>query len=190
MTNKKKSLNLLRYISIHTATITPGANLGYVEPGVDLSSLLETLAEQDGQKAHIVAINDFIQSKSVTSHALSPVTVQTAGNFAATGNLADRVIQDLLNQAIDDEFGFQASNLIISKLAPSSQAAGTDVYASNRLFKISNLVLNILNKEVSTERLQSIWTGVVGTSTVNQPIYFIEYIEVIYYLTAKNIVMR
>jgi hypothetical protein len=190
MTKKNKKSFSLRHISIHTVTITPGVNLGFAEPGIDLSALAETLAEQDGQKARILEVVDHIQTKSVGSHMLAPCFVQTAGNFAAVTNSADRLVQDLINSAVDDEFGVQVEPTMVSILAPSSQAAGTDVYSTDRTLRANQNVLNILNKEVSTEKLQSIWTGTSGVSTVNQPIYWIEFLTVIYVLTAKNIVLR
>jgi hypothetical protein len=106
---------------IAQSSISPGANLGFAENLTNLYQVIEALLNS-GELAHIKYFRWTIRAKSISNHfALQSLIVQTAGTFADTVNLADREIADLLDAAIDDDFGYkQIGNFTASKLASSN----------------------------------------------------------------------
>jgi hypothetical protein len=163
-------------------TVTPGANLGFAENFSSLSGLPDILLE-DGKRAYLKRIRFFLRCESTGPFGIIPVAVQTAGTFADTANLADQEVQDLLDGAIDDTFGFEplADFFVAKRMAPD---ANNMDWVVERSFEVPRHLLNLKNKEGETERLQEIYLGVVGQTRTNVDITF--YIGRIAEFTAIN----
>lgn len=177
--NVKRSF---RYIT--QKTITCASDKAFVYIVEDLTTILEGLST-DGVKPIVKKIRFLMHAYSTTA-TNHPVIcygiVQTAGTITDTVNLnEENAISTNLASCIDDEFGFQLVNQPKgSKLAPNDGATHTMEIIQN--LDVPQNVINLLNKEVNTERLQGLNLVAYGVqlqtgTTVLRPTMYIEWIE-------------
>jgi hypothetical protein len=179
----------LTYIDKGQDTIAPGANLGFYEEFQDLHSLAETIGGTDGKTIYVHAIELHIRVYSGdgdSTFVITPVVVQTAGNLVDTANLAARSVHELLNGACDDVLGYQV-------LGPSSVARKIPDDATNAYHwgveitrQVPGNLLQILNKEVETERLQSLHVGLVGVPQTGTSNLLVEYFLLLHYTERRK----
>lgn len=195
-----KSKRILTYIDkITPESIAPGANGGYAEVIQSLHTIPESLISEqtEGKKCNIKYIRYTIRMShadtSIPYIGMLPVIVQTAGTFADTVNLTARTVAELLDAAIDDEFGFQKiGNMRISKVINTTINDASQEYLQKleTQFDVPQNVIQLLNKELSTEKLQSLYLGLVGICTSEVTFNLNVFFEVGYTLEAKGITIR
>lgn len=187
MQNQKKSY--LGNVAQDTITMT-AADRRFAENIVDLSALMETIASNDGQMPHVNKmkfwIDILVQPSSGVQHAIArPCVVQTAGTFTDVVDRADFNVQSILAAAIDDEYGFQwIQDSKISRLVTMTDDTGVEYHKHMRFtIDLPKNIINLLNREVSTERLQELKLALVGACisanavlTVNT-FYWVDYVS-------------
>jgi hypothetical protein len=168
-------------------SIIVGANGGFVENLFESSmqASVASLASVDGNKIKISSYRIRIQlfGEGLAPFSCQPFIVQTAGNFTDQVNLAERKASDLLAHAVDDVFGYDLlGNTRFSKVMPSG--AGTvaaTLFGVETTITLPAKILQILNKESESERLQDLYMGILGVSangTLNTRVYQeIQFIE-------------
>jgi hypothetical protein len=158
---------------------TAGTNKGYTQNLVNLHDLIEGIKSGDGIQIRIssIAIDLRIVAANDDYHfIIQPVMVQTAGTWTDTADLSQRVVGEMLDASIDDVFGFQLIG---------------EAKTARRLFPVANMIhgfeirimvptniVQLLNKETETERLQNVLFGVVGVCLTSSDI-------VAHYYTAR-----
>ena len=169
-------------------TLTVGANLGFSESVSNLSTLLESLGT-DGMSPKVNRIKFFARARhesSLDHFMIQPMIVQTAGTFTDDASTALRIIDEMLASTIDDEFGYQN----IGDPRVSKAPSGDEFQFCNVDFEIPKNIINLMNKQVNTERLQEILLGLCGNATTAGDI-IIDYFYVIdYTLVGKGITIR
>jgi hypothetical protein len=183
------------YHNIVASSISPSGSMGIFENYLDLSALMETLVS-NGRKpvvSNILIKLQMHQDLSLTSGGIFstlPIIVQTAGTLTSYANLATYTISQKLDSSTNDEFGFQRiGNHRVSKFVPSS-TSGNRTNVLQTQFEIPRNIVNLLNKEVSTERLQTLYLGLTGQTSNGATIYYNGIIEVTYIEAAKGITIR
>jgi hypothetical protein len=186
----------LSYFDVGSDTIAPGANLGFYEELINLHTLAESIGSADGKKIRvthmIVNIRAYMAEADGIFH-LTPVVVQTNGNCVDTVNLAARKLHEIIDGAVDDVFGFQVVGPTrSSRRVPMDSADAADLGAFGLEFQIQipQNLLQVLNKEIETERLQDLHLGFAGITHANNTIsvFFcgrVDYIEL-----KKQIILR
>jgi hypothetical protein len=188
MTNLKKKVFLFT-----RKTIIPGGNLGFIENLVDLSSHMETLASEDAQKVIIKDITIWLRTHNLTNvcYFIVPMIVQTAGTFTDTVDIADRIISTILAAAVDDECGYQLLGTPrVAKPIFGNGAAAVPSWIIDTRIVIPKNIINLLNKQVSTERLQELLVGYYGAAITNNEIYVDGVMEISYLISDKGITIR
>jgi hypothetical protein len=186
-----------QYLKHLPETITGGgSSLGttFAENLEALHNLIEGILSVDGYKPKVSSIKIHLRMYSEQVFSIQPIVVQTAGTFSDTVDNANSVVETLLNDAIDDVFGYQRiGNVSTAKRVPTSDASsssGTEL-GIQRTVEIPGNILGILNKEVETERLQALYFGFVGIMTANtQNITVESCVEVTYSTISKKIILR
>jgi hypothetical protein len=133
---------------------------------------------------------DIRARETITGNYFSflPIVVQTAGTFTSTVDLSAGQVQEHLNSAIDDDFGYQ----IIGKQSCSKEISdsATGTYVQRRVVIPQNII-QLLNKEVGTERLQSLYFGIAGVQGATTGSFTMETQELTRYtLKKKGITIR
>lgn len=178
-------------------TIAAGANRGFGNSLINLNTLMESLVA-DGKVSKVFNLRFHIRALGQTaecSFALIPLIVQTNGTFTDTVNLSNREISAVLDQCIDDEFGLQKiGDFRVSKVIPiADDAAGGGVkrlFGSEFTVQVPRNIVNLLNKETSTERLQSLHFAIVGSTNPTQSISVETFYEVTFVEKTKGITIR
>jgi hypothetical protein len=176
----------LTHIVVHAESVTPGANLGFVEVVDNMHSTLEALGGTDGKSPYVKSITFHVRAYSGSGDStfiLIPVVVQTAGTFVDTANLTARQIHELLNSACDDVLGYQVLGVPHVARKVPDDAINAYHWGCEFAVRIPGNLLNVLNKELETERLQDLYFALVGVpnSGANdlyiETWYTFEYIE-------------
>lgn len=151
------------FASLETVTLSSDKNFSH-QLGASLTATAEGLVS-DGQKPIIKnwKVTMRAQSGAEDFFSLNPMIVQTNGTFTDTDDQAVTTQAGLLDGAINDEFGFQkVGSSRVSKVKTPLDAGATPHTYVETQFDLPRNVINLLNKEVSTERLQSLLLGVTG----------------------------
>jgi hypothetical protein len=172
-----------------------GANKGFADDLQNLHSLMDSIAADDGVRPHASRIRYQILVTSPSPFWAQLIALQTNGNITDVVDIVPSTLDDLIEPMTDDVFGYQ--KLTESKLSIKSPtlAAGT-VHAVNNFCcrLVGNLpgnLLQLLNKETETERLQTLSLALVGKAYTNdQVISFWGCLEVEFVQIAKKIVLR
>ena len=172
-------------------TIAMGtADRKFSESLFDLQADVLEAISSDGVKPHVSSMEVILRLEEQVAgskkFAIQPVVVQSAGTFTDTVDQNVSTIDEALDAAIDDEFGYQKIGSIRnSKIHPFS---GLDQIETK--VQIPRNLINLLNKEVSTERLQSLILGIVGHAEITGTIVC-TWIGVVNYIeTRKGITIR
>jgi hypothetical protein len=120
--------------------------------------------------------------------------VQTTGTWTDTVDINQYIIDKILDSCIDDVFGYQLlGDKSVSRRVPTNAATSATglEFAVQRCVEIPGNLLQILNKESETERLQSLFFGVVGNAiTASQVIHLKWFTEIHFVGVAKKIILR
>jgi hypothetical protein len=162
-----------------------------VENVTNIHDALEAVVAADGQtmrisrmvmhyRAHLAATNFF------TAQA---VLVQTAGTLSDTTDIADgSPIDTALDQACDDVLGYtKLGKLAVPRFAPVN---GTTQLEIVRSVPFPQGIIQLLNKELETERLQDLYLALVFFGCTNAAHYVSMDIEVDYTTVRKTISLR
>ena len=170
------------------ALFTPGAGDAFAQNNLNFTTYVEALAGE-GAKAHIKSITLFVRAYTALAgtFVIQPVIVQTAGTFTDTVGIAQAEISEILDAAIDDEFGFQEIGQPNGRKMLPIIATYDKGFERNII--IPQNIINLLNKETSTERLQSIYFGVVGQGQ-SSPITMSVGLAIKFRLVDKGITIR
>lgn len=178
-------------------TIIQSTDSGFVENMNSLYSILETLiSTTDGIKPHVKRIRFFIRAHVSTSDAPflgQLVVVQTNGTFTDSVNLSGREISTILDSAIDDDFGFQfIGEPKVSVVKNVSDDGGLELhYLYEVQVDIPQNLINLLNKETHTERLQDLYMALVGVTSGTSDVILLKHFYIVDYVeTRKSITIR
>lgn len=182
------------YIQIPDSnSITCSSNYGFFENIEDLTALLESIASDDAKKVKVSRIRCTLRIYSTTveeNFSILPVIVQTNGTLADGVNLGSNNVSDFIDTQCNDEFGFQEiGNMRVAKHMPDATTA--HLWVVETAFDIPKNIINILNKEHQTERLQSLILAFLGKGqSTSFTLEAISHLEVFYDFTAKGIIIR
>jgi hypothetical protein len=179
MNKQSKSLVKTDIDYIDEVTMATGVNGSFCYNILNLSNIVEALVA-DGKYPIVrditVHLRTIKELKTTTDfdglcmYNILPIIVQTAGTFDFSSSQAYNNVNTLINQAIDDEFGFQ-------KLREPLEAKITHIYNNsaqgythaiiecNMKIVIPQHIVALLRKEVSSEKLQDLYLGLVGKAT-------------------------
>lgn len=175
-------------------TIAITSDVGFTVEIVNLHTTIEAISGADGKQIQVsdirIHLRIYSEEELNLPYCILPVIVQTAGTWGANFDLALNTVRQLLDNSIDDVLGYYAlGSFRVSKHMPSfdSHIKGIEITIS-----IPQHILQLLNKETETERLQSLLVGVVGKagSVAAQNIELTAYTEIFYTERRKNIVIR
>jgi len=153
------------FFNLSEEQIGNSANRGFAQNVKDLHGLVESIRAADGIQIQVSEIRMAVRITGLANKdpfGLVPVAVQTAGTFTSNDSVSYRVIAEMLDQAIDDVFGYQPlSEPKFSRLLVKSDSTSAYQGLEFTLVIPSN-ILQLLNKESETERLQTAYVGFVG----------------------------
>lgn len=192
MTNKQaKYIHIADVINV---VIDPTTDVGFTENLVNLHSMIEAISGADGVQIQVSAmrihIRLYIESEVQDAFCIIPVIVQTVGTWTSTADLANNTIRQMLDSCIGDVLGYTPlGSLRVSKLLPTH-----DSHISGMEFTLSipQHILQLLNKETESERLQHLLVGLVGKfeHQDNANLIGTAYVESLYTERRKSIVIR
>jgi hypothetical protein len=175
-------------------SVTPGvASRFFVESLDELSDYIDGLTT-DGQRAQISSMHISFRSYSQYTFAVLPIYVQTAGTLTDTVDQTVQNVDEIINTACSDVFGVQLAKPFWLQARnvpgddPSNTAANT--FGVELEFDIPKFLIDILNKENETERLQNLHFACLGYSDNTVGISFHVAITTRYSLKTKNVVLR
>ena len=167
-------------------TITGGSNEQFANNVMSLHAAIEGIrATEDGIKIHVSKIIVTLRlygDADGNGFFITPVVVQTAGIFSEQDDLAQTGIDTILNASIDDVFGYQ----VLRSISPAKRVRCSTAaiqFGVEIQLELPQNILNLLNKESETERLQNLMMGFVGQRSVaadgivGESQYIIEYTE-------------
>lgn len=173
--NQKQQLR--DYISLVDDIITAGASgadLVYVDSLMNLHTAMEGILAADGQKPKVQSVTLTIRAYSNDLFGMCPIIVQTAGSFMDTVDLAGKIVDVNLDSVIDDVYGYQLlhQNVGTSRRLPTDDATASPSNGFGREFTVTlpQNAIQLLNKEIETERLQSLYFAVYGFLTENNQV--------------------
>lgn len=155
-----------------------GAAMFFVRKINDLYTIIESIISGDGQKLKISKILSHVRAKSADIFGIGAAIVQTAGTISDTVDIASPSILDsLLDGVIDDVYGYQiVTPFGVSRSVPGDDPTANTTQHQAREFsvRIPGNIIQLLNKELETERLQNLYLVFYGTSTVNNQVVNIQ----------------
>lgn len=179
--------------TILSETVTMGAagnGKFWCENLNDLHTLVEGILSTDGYRPLVKSLRIHLQVFSQYPFEIQPLFVQTAGTFTDTVDIATGVTEAIVNSAIDDVYSIQKTGTMNMALKMPGEGGGYS-FCFKRTIDIPANILQLLNKEIETERLQDLYSALVGTCRSNNQAYTIEVLTEINYTTvSKKIVLR
>jgi hypothetical protein len=154
-----------------------------------MSGDLDSLGSDDGQTPKISKIRISVRVALATADTpgiIFPVIVQTAGTWADTIDLAvSKTVTELLADSINDVFGVQVFQGNVGRMLPDGS------YGHEFTIEVPGNILQILNKEAETERLQNLHFGLVGLAQTSTDVMNIRMVaEYHYELVRKSVILR
>lgn len=149
-----------------TASITSTSGKGWVENVKALHDLIESFTT-DSERPVIKRLEFHIKMFNTTSNVpfgFVPVVVQAAGNFSSQVNLTNgNSFGENLNTCCDDVFGYQKiGEPSVGRITNFLASTFEKHYFVNRKIVIPQNIINLLNKEINSERLQTLYLGLCG----------------------------
>lgn len=144
---------------------TPGANLNIIGNLVDIFDDINTgLLSGDGVSVVIDEITIKLHLTQIASNetfVIIPFIAQTAGTLTTTSGLANDQITEVIDGVCDDEFGLELlhNDFIMSRVGERDFDSDTHHQVLSYSTKVPKRLLNLINKEQQTERLQNIYFG-------------------------------
>ncbi len=178
-----------------TDSVSPGANGGFGDLQFNLNTEVETLTSSisEGMVAHVTSLTFDVQfynnDDETVQGVIIPVIVQTAGTFTDTVNLTYRTVEGVIDGCCDDEHGQYAFPMVSIVKEPAVAVAGFAAGARCRV-RMPQHLLDILNSETQTEKLQSLIFAVVGSTTINKTFNIRTHYELKYTLVKRSILRR
>jgi hypothetical protein len=156
----KRQQRLKHYLTNVTDTVVFSSDIGFVDYLLaSLQSVVEGIETGDGIHIEVKNIRLMFRLNKSSHITAVPVVCQTAGNCLDQTDLAQRKIQDLLDQSIDDVFGFE----MISPVRTSrSKPDASNYFKIEVTIDLPQRYVQLLNKETETERLQDLYIAIVG----------------------------
>jgi hypothetical protein len=154
-----------------------------------LNSVVEGLAADDGEVALVSSLKGAFEVNGSSADCaawVGLIALQTAGTVADINDVTDNILPDILDSVTDDVFGYQALGNIVHPRLRFETA--TPVATIN--FSLNGRLLNLLNKETETERLQSLYLIVVGSHLDQEALSFEGHYEITYRVVRKSITFR
>lgn len=187
MTNPIKPKN---HVAVVVDSIVAGAvNSGYGISIQNLHDLIEGIRAADGIHMRVSAIRLTVRAYSDAYFSMYPAVVQTAGNFTDSVSLTQANASALFDACIDDVMGYDGL-FPYMKIARRVPTGATDDLGVEYSVNLSPKILQILNKEVETERLQNLLFAICGFGTINKTVALTTTIEVMYIEQRKQVVLR
>ena len=162
MNNKNQRLYMYEIVKAMTPDT---ASRHSVLQAMDISSVLETIGALNGAKAKVSKIRIHLRIYYTGMFGIVPIVVQTAGAISDDDNIAALTIDEILDDQIDDVFGYQIIQPYgMSKRMPTDDPTANtgNIYGREFTIEIPSNILVILNKETETERLQNLFLVLVG----------------------------
>lgn len=171
--------------------VAQSSAVGFVEVIQNLHTLIETISGSDGVQIHVSGITIIIRLREDSDEPFVylPVVVQTVGSFASQVNLVQDRVEEMIDVATDDVFGYHPlGNIRGSRSSPN---IGTNAQKSEITLQLPQHLLALLNKETETERLQNLHLALVGkTDSVGASLVGECYLAVEFTEMRKSIVIR
>lgn len=194
MANKRQR----KYHSIVGDIITFGAGGSgtlFVRQINNLHDVAEAITSGDGQKSKVAKFLSHLRCYSANIFGIGALIVQTAGTITDVVDITSpKILDSLLDGQIDDVFGYQiVTPFGMSRNVPGDDptAAASLQYAREFTVQVPQNNIQLLNKEIETERLQNLFLVIYGYSTVNSQVINIQTInEIDFESIRKTIVIR
>jgi hypothetical protein len=164
----------------------------------DLHALIEGIVGEDADRAFVksieVEVDMYHMGPAVVQFAAALALVQSAGSMSYGPFATVNIIDDLVDDMSDDSIGFRLFQLPHMSRFVLGWYTTADVYLTKWTCKIQipKDIINLLNKEVETERLQPVYL-VVLLPEVNgdsKAVYATWSIKVEYVEQSKGITIR
>jgi hypothetical protein len=174
-------------------SITPTAlDRKHVEVLANLHEGIEGLRSEDGTRCLVQAVEVDIQMRAVSyiPYKIFPVLIQTAGTPADLIDQATGYLSVALDVATDDVFGFECipnRKGFLSRPIPGGDDVVSGITAQ---FVLPIHAIQILNKEVETERLQNLWLGLVQVGGAPVEHILNAFLTYTYTETRKGLLLR
>ena len=166
---------------------------GFTDNLIDLSAIVDTIGALNGAKINVKKIRIHLRIYSEETFIYQPLVVQTAGAWTADVTSANYIVDKILDENIDDVFGYQPlTDTKVSRRVPTDvQTDDTGrITGSEITIELPGSILQILNKEAETERLQNLLFGVVGRTNVVQTIKLRLFVAYEYTIVRKKLILR
>lgn len=191
---KRKKAQWLRWFKLMYSTVVPTSQKGWTAQLIDLSAQLESLASTDAYKTQVgnIYLDCICYCDTPFYHQFA--VVQT--NYAWSGtmaNLSQETVQTLLDQPIiGKDFSVEMIGQVkVARPIPHNNSSETMMHGVHYRIQIARKIIDLLNKEASTEHLQQIHLGCCGVgSTLNDTITMYHGIEIEYKLTLRDLAIR
>ena len=192
---KQKQRKYLHHTSTSITGGASGINKHFVEAIQNIHTTVENILSADGQKSKISAFWFTFRLDSEEKFGVLPVIVQTAGTITDTIDLASNIEDVNLDSCIDDVFGYQnlARVTKVARRIPSQDgsAAGGREHGLEFTVQVPGNFIQILNKEVETERLQNLYMVLYGFLADNDQVLHIKTTtEIDFVGVRKTIILR
>jgi hypothetical protein len=184
------------YIKKDSENITVGANLGFMAKLLTIYASLEAMEDVDGYQPKVTEIRSHIRiySKHVTASfpfLVCPVIVQTAGNLVDNDNETVTTVAKAIDDNCDDVVGCYPFDPKVSKRLPTgNNSQPLEACGCEFTLVVPPHLIQLINKELETERLQELYTALVGVGTSAQTLVVHYYTVVKYVQVRKNIIIR
>jgi hypothetical protein len=172
--------------NIDQVAVSNSTARGFAISIANLHSIIENISGGDGNQIVVKSVSLSVRIYDDDSYFIVPVFVQTVGTFSTTADITDSTISLMLDNAVDDVFGTW-----VGPVRTARRKGGNDNYLVEFDQKLPQHLVNLLNKETETERLQNLSFGLVGkTYTTTGALSGRVGISVTYTVRRKDVVIR
>jgi hypothetical protein len=180
------------YLGKVTETATQTAQDGALEMSVNLHTLIEAIRNVDGIHMNVRNITIHRRYYSVKQFCCVGIAVQTVGNLVDTVDIAQTVVDEIINQACDDVFGYQVlAPFMAAKRVPIDSDDSDFQFGIESTIRLPQNLLQILNKETESERLQDLfYAEVFRTEDITTVLQLYTWIAIEYVEQRRTVVLR
>ena len=171
--------------------VAQSSAVGFVEVIQNLHALIETISGSDGVQIKVsdIQITLRLEEDSDEPFVYIPVVVQTVGSFASQVDLVQDRVEEMIDVATDDVFGFHPLGTM--RGSRSLPTIGTNAQKHEINVQLPQHLIALLNKETETERLQNLHFALVGkTHDISAELFGSCFITVFFTEMRKGIVIR
>jgi hypothetical protein len=191
-----KKNNISRIMLIQDS-VAIGGNLNAFEVLESISNTIESDLSSDGQQVKLKSLVYHIQlhgaiglySAASKFFCIQPLIVQSSqGSVADIINLVEGNLSTIIDSGVADEFGYlKLGNLRTSKQLPYD---ATMIPRIKTRIQVPQHIIDLLNKQSNSERLQDLFSAFTVHTGVDQTIYYTAYAEYTWELISKGITIR